>query len=173
LPLITLSLEAGRTRAQKRQLADAVYEAPRAGIQIPENDRFVAIREHAAGDLIADPGYLGVARSEHPVFVEITLRRGRPTEKKPALYTVFTNTMSGQQPRGAAFRDRKAASGSVPAAMPFAKTVHREIARRMSATGLVRAEDILIVLRENETPDWSFGNGVAQYVEAEQRQGRE
>jgi 4-oxalocrotonate tautomerase len=135
LPLITLSLEAGRTREEKRQLADAVYEALRTAIQIPENDRFVAIREHAAGDLIADPEYLGVMRSEHPMFVEITLRRGRPTEKKQGLY--------------------------------------REIARRMSATGLVRAEDILIVLRENETPDWSFGEGAAQYVEAEQKQGRE
>jgi 4-oxalocrotonate tautomerase len=135
LPLVTLSLESGRTPAQRRQLADAVYEALRAGIQIPENDRFVAIREYAAGDLIADPGYLGVVRSEHPVFVEITLRHGRATEKKQTLF--------------------------------------REIARRMSSTGLVRAEDILIVLRENETPDWSFGNGVAQYVEAEQRQGRQ
>ena len=86
MPLVTLSLEAGRTREQKRQLADAVYEALRAAIQIPENDRFVAVREHAAGELIADPGYLGVARSEHPVFVEITLRRGRPAEKKQALY---------------------------------------------------------------------------------------
>ena len=136
MPLVTLSLEAGRTREQKRQLADAVYEALRAAVQIPENDRFVAIREHAAGDLIADPGYLGVARSEHPVFVEITLRRGRPAEKKQALY--------------------------------------REIAKRMSATGLVRAEDLLIVLHENEGADWSFGNGVAQYVEREQKeQGRQ
>jgi phenylpyruvate tautomerase PptA (4-oxalocrotonate tautomerase family) len=132
LPLVTLSLEAGRTREQKRQLADAVYEALRAGIQIPENDRFVAIREHAAGDLVADSGYLGVARSEHPVFVEITLRRGRPPEKKQALY--------------------------------------REIAQRMSATGLVRAEYLLIVLHENDTADWSFGNGVAQYVEREQKE---
>jgi phenylpyruvate tautomerase PptA (4-oxalocrotonate tautomerase family) len=132
LPLVTLSLEAGHTGAQKRQLADAVYEALRAAIQIPENDRFVAIREHAAEDLIADPGYLGVARSGHPVFVEITLRRGRPTEKKQALY--------------------------------------REIAQRMGATGLVRAEDVLIVLHENDTADWSFGNGVAQYVEREQKE---
>jgi 4-oxalocrotonate tautomerase len=175
LPLITLSLEAGRTGEQKRQLADAVYEALRAAIQIPENDRFVAIREHAAADLIADPGYLGVARNGHPVFVEITLRRGRPAEKKQALYTVFTNTMSDQQPRGAAFLDGKAASGSVPAATPFVKTAYREIAaQRMSATGLVRPEDLLIVLHENDTADWSFGNGVAQYVEREQReQGRE
>jgi 4-oxalocrotonate tautomerase len=136
VPLVTLSLETGRTREQKRQLADAVYEALRAAVQIPENDRFVAIREHAAGDLIADPGYLGVARSEHPVFVEITLRRGRPAEKKQALY--------------------------------------REIAKRMSATGLVRVEDLLIVLHENEGADWSFGNGVAQYVERERKeQGRQ
>jgi phenylpyruvate tautomerase PptA (4-oxalocrotonate tautomerase family) len=136
VPLVTLSLETGRTREQKRKLADAVYEALRAAIQIPENDRFVAVREHAAGDLIADPGYLGVARSEHPVFVEITLRRGRPAEKKQALY--------------------------------------REIAQQMSATGLVRAEDLLIVLHENDVADWSFGNGVAQYVEREQKeQGRQ
>lgn len=127
MPLVILSLEAGYTRDQKDQLADAVYEALRAAIQIPENDRFVSIREHAVGDLIADRSYLGVARSGHPVFVEITLRRGRATEKKQALY--------------------------------------REIVQRMSATGSVRAEDVLIVLRENETPDWSFGNGVAQYVE--------
>jgi phenylpyruvate tautomerase PptA (4-oxalocrotonate tautomerase family) len=132
LPLVTLSLEAGRTGEQKRQLANVLYEALRAAIQIPENDRFVAIREHAAGDLIADPGYLGVARSGHPVFVEITLRRGRPPEKKQALY--------------------------------------REIAQRMSATGLVRAEDLLIVLHENDTADWSFGSGVAQYVEREQNE---
>ena len=134
MPLITLSLEAGHSRDEKRQLADAVYEALRAAIQIPENDRFVAIHEHAAGDLIADPGYLGVARSGHPVFVEITMRRGRPTEKKQALY--------------------------------------REIAQRMASTGLVRPEDVLIVLHENETADWSFGGGVAQYVEASQIQDK-
>jgi phenylpyruvate tautomerase PptA (4-oxalocrotonate tautomerase family) len=132
LPLVTLSLEAGRTLEQKCLLADAVYEALRAAVQIPDDDRFVAIREHAAGDLIADPGYLRVARSGHPVFVEITLKRGRPAEKKQALY--------------------------------------REIAKRMSATGLVRGEDLLIVLHENDGADWSFGNGVAQYVKREQKE---
>jgi hypothetical protein len=32
LPLVILSLEAGRTREEKRRLTDAVYEAMRAGI---------------------------------------------------------------------------------------------------------------------------------------------
>lgn len=126
LPLITLSLETGRTLAEKHALANAVYEALRSAIQIPENDRFIAIREHAAGELIADPTYLGVARSGHPIFVEITLRRGRTADKKQALYA--------------------------------------EIARRMAATGLTGAADILIVLQENDAADWSFGDGVAQYA---------
>jgi len=39
----------------------------------------------------------------------------------------------------------------------------------MTATGLVRAEDLLIVLHENDLADWSFGNGVAQYVVGEQQ----
>jgi hypothetical protein len=37
----------------------------------------------------------------------------------------------------------------------------------------VRAEDPLIVLHENDTADGSFGNGVAQYVEREQKQGEQ
>jgi hypothetical protein len=119
LPLVTLSLEARRTRERKHQLADAVYEALRAAIHFPENDRSLAIREHAAGDLIADSDYLGVARSGHRVFLEITLRRGRATEKKQALYSVFTNPKSDQQPRGAAFLDGKAASDFVPAPIPL------------------------------------------------------
>jgi hypothetical protein len=45
------------------------------------------------------------------------------------------------------------------------QALYREIAERMGATGLVRAEDLLIVLQENDTADWSFGNGLAQYVE--------
>jgi hypothetical protein len=28
----------------------------------------------------------------------------------------------------------------------------------------LRAEDVLIVLTENDPVDWSFGNGIAQYA---------
>ncbi|MGA9720751.1 MAG: tautomerase family protein, partial [Acidobacteriaceae bacterium] len=52
------------------------------------------------------------------------------------------------------------------------QALYREIAQRMAATGLVRPEDVLIVLHENETADWSFGGGEAQYVEASQKQDR-
>ena len=37
------------------------------------------------------------------------------------------------------------------------------LARRLAAAGM-RAEDVAICLVENTREDWSFGNGIAQYV---------
>jgi hypothetical protein len=48
---------------------------------------------------------------------------GQPTPIAKMLYTVFTNIIFGQQPRGAAFLDGKAASNSVSAPPAFVKTV--------------------------------------------------
>jgi 4-oxalocrotonate tautomerase len=126
MPLVRISLKDGRTREEKRALADAVYEAMRETINIPENDRFVAISEHAEDALIADPNFMGIDRSDNPVFVEITLRQGRTVELKQALY--------------------------------------RKIAENLAGVAGIRKEDVLIVLRENDLADWSFGNGIAQYV---------
>ncbi|MEI9948434.1 MAG: tautomerase family protein [Pseudomonadota bacterium] len=44
------------------------------------------------------------------------------------------------------------------------------VTRARDAIG-IRAEDVLIVLTENEALDWSFGGGVAQYAPAEPKQG--
>jgi hypothetical protein len=40
---------------------------------------------------------------------------------------------------------------------------YRDVAAGAAAAG-IRPEDLLIVLRENNEADWSFGNGIAQYV---------
>ena len=40
---------------------------------------------------------------------------------------------------------------------------YRDVAAGASAAG-IRPQDVLVVLRENAEPDWSFGEGVAQYV---------
>lgn len=126
MPLVRVSLKAGHTHEEKQAIANAIYEAMRQAINIPENDRFIAISEHADDSLIADPGYLGVSRSGNPLFIEITLRQGRSVELKQTLY--------------------------------------RQIVENLSAAAGIRKEDVLIVLRENDSADWSFGNGEAQYV---------
>lgn len=44
------------------------------------------------------------------------------------------------------------------------QALYRQITDRLHQHLNVRREDVMIVLRENDASDWSFGNGVAQYV---------
>lgn len=44
------------------------------------------------------------------------------------------------------------------------RTLYRAIAAGASQAAGVRPQDVMVVLVENDLPDWSFGNGVAQYV---------
>ena len=44
------------------------------------------------------------------------------------------------------------------------KAFYRGTVELLSAHAQVRPEDVLIGLTENDLIDWSFGNGVAQYV---------
>jgi len=42
--------------------------------------------------------------------------------------------------------------------------LYRQIADNLNSTSGVRKEDIMVVLSENESGDWSFGNGEAQML---------
>jgi 4-oxalocrotonate tautomerase len=43
------------------------------------------------------------------------------------------------------------------------RALYAHIAETASRTAGMRPQDIMIVLSENTQPDWSFGNGIAQY----------
>ncbi|WP_321797884.1 tautomerase family protein [Caballeronia sp. J97] len=45
------------------------------------------------------------------------------------------------------------------------KAFYRTLAARLAASPGLRPEDVLIVLAPNRREDWSFGRGLAQYVE--------
>lgn len=55
-------------------------------IAVPADDRFQVITEHPPGRLIYDRHYLDITRDDGIVLIQITLARGRPVEKKEALY---------------------------------------------------------------------------------------
>ena len=42
--------------------------------------------------------------------------------------------------------------------------LYQAIVRELALNPVVRTEDVMIVLRENGSADWSFGNGVAQLL---------
>jgi phenylpyruvate tautomerase PptA (4-oxalocrotonate tautomerase family) len=86
MPLVRISISDKMVAERRKKLPQAVYDAMRSAISIPENDLFVVLTAHAEGELVADPHFMGMQRTEDFVLVHITLRRGRPTEKKQDLY---------------------------------------------------------------------------------------
>jgi phenylpyruvate tautomerase PptA (4-oxalocrotonate tautomerase family) len=86
MPLVRIDLRQGTSPEYRKALADGVHRAIVEAIAIPPGDRFQVITEHPADGLIYDPGYLGVARSDRVVFVQITMSTGRKPQQKRALF---------------------------------------------------------------------------------------
>ena len=85
MPLVRISLRQGKSEEYKKALADGVHRAIVEGADVPAQDRFQIITEHPAGNLIYDPTYLGIQRSDDIVMVQITLSTGRKLAQKRKL----------------------------------------------------------------------------------------
>ena len=85
MPLVRISHRSAVSDAYRQALSDGVQEALTATVNVPADDRFHILTEHASG-LIFDPHYLGIERSPEWVAIQITLRKGRTVEMKQALY---------------------------------------------------------------------------------------
>jgi 4-oxalocrotonate tautomerase len=126
MPLVRIALREGTSPEYRRAIADGVHQAMIDAMAIPPDDRFQVISEYSAENLIYDPQYLGIKRSDRVVFVQITLSAGRKPGQKRALY--------------------------------------KRMAELLAKAPGVRPEDVVINLVEVAWENWSFGNGVAQYM---------
>jgi phenylpyruvate tautomerase PptA (4-oxalocrotonate tautomerase family) len=86
MPLVRISLVKGQPAALRRSIGDAVHRALVETVDVPQRDRFQLLTEHEPGDLVYDSEYLGIARSDNIVIIQITLSAGRSLEKKRKLY---------------------------------------------------------------------------------------
>jgi 4-oxalocrotonate tautomerase len=86
MPLQRISIVAGRDVAYRKAIADAVHRALVEAVGVPADDRFQIISEHGLGMLVCAPEYLGIQHGRAPVFIQITLNRGRTLAQKKALY---------------------------------------------------------------------------------------
>jgi 4-oxalocrotonate tautomerase len=127
MPFVRISLKGSRSEKERQSIGDCVHRAMVNAIGIPEGDRFQVITEHGA-DLVYDPDYLNIHRTDGIVMIQITLASGRTLEKKKALF--------------------------------------KNIAEFLAAEHDVRPEDVFINLVETSMENWSFGNGICQYLDA-------
>jgi 4-oxalocrotonate tautomerase len=126
MPLVRIDLRRGKSPAYKKAICDGVYRALRETFNVPENDRFMIVNEHDAGNFDLAETYLGLSYSDDLVIIQITVSDTRATATKQALFA--------------------------------------RIATLLTESPGLRKEDIFINLLECKTENWSFGNGIAQYV---------
>jgi 4-oxalocrotonate tautomerase len=93
VPLARIDLAEGQSAEYRRAIGDVVYEAMIEILKVPKDDRFQVITEHAAGDFIFDPNYLGIQRSKDCVFIQITLNAGRTVDQKSAFYKAIADEL--------------------------------------------------------------------------------
>ncbi len=86
MPFTRVAIPAGTSPADKAAIARAVHDAMVAAISIPHDDFFQLLSEYQPGDFHFDRAFLGHARSDRVVVVQITLRRGRSDAMKRELY---------------------------------------------------------------------------------------
>jgi 4-oxalocrotonate tautomerase len=96
MPLIHISMRAGKTQAYRQAIFDSLYRAMRETLNVPEDDQFMTITEHDVANFRYGAGY-GVDRNEDVVYIQITVFNTRTTEQKKALFR-RTAELLGQNP---------------------------------------------------------------------------
>ena len=85
MPIVHISMRAGKPEAYRQAIFDGLYRAMRETLDVPEDDQFMTITEHDAANFRYGDGY-GIARSRDVVYIQITVFDTRTMEQKKALF---------------------------------------------------------------------------------------
>jgi 4-oxalocrotonate tautomerase len=97
MPFVRLTLAQGRSTEDRRAMAESVHQALVETAGVPADDFFCTVHEVPPEDFRFDPVYLGIARTQELVIVQIVLNAGRTVEIKRALYARIAEKL-GQRP---------------------------------------------------------------------------
>jgi 4-oxalocrotonate tautomerase len=93
MPLVRIDLPVGRPSDYRSAVGEIVYAAMVETLNVPKNDRFQVISEHPGTDLVVDPIYLGIPRTEDAILIQVTLNEGRTVEQKRAFYKAVADAL--------------------------------------------------------------------------------
>jgi phenylpyruvate tautomerase PptA (4-oxalocrotonate tautomerase family) len=86
MPLIRISLRAGKPADYRQAIAENIYESLRETFNVPENDFFATVDELEPRDFIYDRKYFNIERTDDLVLIQLTVSNTRTVEQKKALY---------------------------------------------------------------------------------------
>ena len=93
MPFMRTAVRQGTDASRKQLIVESIHDALVQAIGMPDDELFNLVSEYNAGDFFYSRTFNGIARSDHLVVVEITMRRGRSDAMKKALYAEITANM--------------------------------------------------------------------------------
>jgi 4-oxalocrotonate tautomerase len=96
MPFVRIDLVRGKSVEYRKALGEIVYQAMIDLINVPKDDKFQVITEHAPEELNFPAIYLGNHYSQDIVFIQITLNTGRSIELKKAFYKRIVDEIHAQ-----------------------------------------------------------------------------
>jgi phenylpyruvate tautomerase PptA (4-oxalocrotonate tautomerase family) len=86
MPLVRIDLMKGKPVEHIRGISESVHQALVETYNVPADDRFHLITQHAPDEIVYDKNYLGIARSDDLVFIHIVAGNWRDTKTKQGFY---------------------------------------------------------------------------------------
>jgi|SRR5580658_3889428 phenylpyruvate tautomerase PptA (4-oxalocrotonate tautomerase family) len=94
MPVVHISLIKGKSRDYISSIADRVHQALHEAYNVPVDGRFQFIHQYDREDMIYDPSYLGVRRSDDIVMIHIVAGKWRDTSTKMAFYKYVVDLLA-------------------------------------------------------------------------------
>ena len=96
MPLARIDLIRGKSAAFRRQLGEIVYTAMTEVINVPPNDKFQIITEHAPEEFNIADSYLGNDYTQGIILIQVTMNAGRTVEMKKAFFKRIADDLHAQ-----------------------------------------------------------------------------
>ncbi len=103
MPFIKTAVRKGTDTVTKTAIVHGIHDALVAAIGMPSDELFNMVQEYDPTDFFFDRTFNRIARSDHMVVVEITMRRGRSDAMKKAMYAAIVKNL--EERAGVSSRD--------------------------------------------------------------------
>src|SRR5260370_9999157 len=96
MPFVGIDLVRGKSVEYRKAMGDIVYKDMVDVMNVPENDKFQVITEHAPEELNVPESYMGNRYSNDVILIQITLNSGRSLDLKKAFYKRIVDDVHAQ-----------------------------------------------------------------------------
>lgn len=95
MPLVRIDHASGKPASYRAAISQGVHDAMLRTFNVPDDDRFQIIGEHAPGTAIVHAqSYLGIKYSDGLVIIQITCNETRALDQKKALFAAIADNLA-------------------------------------------------------------------------------